>query len=94
MGIDSGIDISLIDKNLTLFCPDKKGTIVGFIGLRIMIIIATFDLIGGKINSFEGYTLKKGEEYYPEYITKGTYILCSRRNSYSYRINFSIYFYL
>ena len=59
---------------MSLFAPHKKGTIGGIMGLGILLITASFALIGEKIISYGGYTLQKGEEFYPEYIAKRTYL--------------------
>ena len=74
IGVGAGIGTSLIGKNLSLFAPHKKGTIGGIMGLGILLITASFALIGEKIISYGGYTLQKGEEFYPEYIAKRTYL--------------------
>ena len=73
MGIGAGIGTSVIGKNLTLFRPNKKGTIGGILSLGILLIVSTFAIIGEKIISYGGYTLKNGEQFYPEEVANRTY---------------------
>ena len=42
LGIGAGIGTSVIGKNLTLYSPNKKGTISGVMGLGILIITAVY----------------------------------------------------
>jgi len=74
LGIGTGIGTSVLGKNVTFYSPKKKGMISGIMGLGILLITATFALIGEKIISYGGYTLKKDENFYPESIAKRTYI--------------------
>ena len=74
LGIGTGIGTSVLGKNVTFYSPKKKGMISGIMGLGILLITATFALIGEKIISYGGYTLKKDENFYPENIAKRTYI--------------------
>ena len=74
LGLGVGIGTSVILKNLTFFYPEKKGLISGIMGLGILLITGIFALTGEKIIAFNGYTLKEGEEFYPDYIAKRTYI--------------------
>ena len=73
MGMGAGIGTSVIGKNLILFRPNKKGTIGGILSLGILFIVSLFAIIGEKIISFGGYTLKNGEQFYPEEIANRTY---------------------
>ena len=70
MGIGAGIGTSLVGKNLVLYYPKKKGIITGLLTLGVIILTSMFVMIGEKFISLTGYTLKKGEEYYPEDIAK------------------------
>ena len=74
LGIGAGISISLIGKNLTLYCPNKKGILFGTLGIGIMIITAIFALGGEKLINFEGETLKEDQNFYNEKIAKKTYL--------------------
>ena len=74
MGIGAGISTSLLGKNLTLYCPDKKGIICGVLGFGNMIIGAIFALTGEKIINSEGKTLDEDEDFYPPEIAKRTYL--------------------
>ena len=73
-GIGVGISISLIGKNITFYVPNKKGLVVGICWLLVTIFAGGFVFAGEKIINFEGYTLKKEEEFYPQNIAKKTYI--------------------
>ena len=74
LGIGAGIGTSAIGKNLTLYSPNKKGTISGVMGLGILIITAIFAISGEKIIAFGGYTLQSGEQFYPKEIAERTYL--------------------
>ena len=68
LGIGNGISTSLLAKNLTLYCPNKKGIIIGVMGFGIMIITAIFALGGEKLINFEGETLTGNTKFYKEQI--------------------------
>ena len=74
LGFGSGFALSCIQKNLTLFRPNKKGMISGFMGLGLLILTLIFTITGEKVISFEGYTLKPGEELFPDYIAERIYL--------------------
>ena len=74
IGIGAGISTSLLGKNLTFYCPDKKGVISGVLGLGIMIITAIFALTGEKVINFSGETLGENQHYYSDDIAKKTYL--------------------
>ena len=74
MGTGAGISISLIGRNLTLYIPNKKGIIVGIVGLITILIAGLFLVSGEKIISYDGFTLEDGQENYPKYIAERTYL--------------------
>ena len=43
-------------------------------GLGTIFITGAFALTGEKIIAYDGYTLKNGEKFYPDYISNRTYI--------------------
>ena len=74
LGFGLGIGTSLLGKNITFYYPSKKGIISGLMGIGILFIAGSFALTGEKIIAYGGYTLKKGEKFYPDYISNRTYI--------------------
>ena len=74
VGIGAGISTSLLGKNITFYCPHKKGVISGVFGLGIMIITAIFALTGEKIINFRGETLGENQHYYSDDIAEKTYL--------------------
>ena len=74
LGVGAGITTSLLGKNLTLYYPNKKGLIVSLFGMSLILVAGLFLLIGEKIISPTGETLRENEEVYKPETAERTYL--------------------
>ena len=55
-------------KNITFYVPEKKGFIGAVISVVLQISASIYGFLGEFIINKEGYSLKKEDKFYPEYI--------------------------
>ena len=74
IGVGAGIAASLLNKNLILYYPKKKGILGSLFGTVMVLVSQVYTIIGEKIIAGGGQTLEKNEEVYKPAIAERTYL--------------------
>ena len=74
IGVGAGIAASLLNNNLILYYPKKKGILGSLFGTVMVLVSQVYTIIGEKIIAGGGQTLEKNEEVYKPAIAERTYL--------------------